>query len=266
MTRGQPAVWSTAFGVPLLALGVYVYGFQSEFQLVANQPEASPAAGLPLVLFGLFVIGIGLYVEYVAAPDAMSMRDGESLLDTRTPALRNALGQAFAGLPVLLGAAYLLFFETYPYVYPTVAFAAGLYLFSTGLLRYWRNTLTRYLVTNQRVVKEYWFLSVVRNEIPFEKVRAVQERRTLWDALYGIGSVAVRSGSEGSLTIEIDGVYESEDLAELIRDQLERDGRREPASDDGRSDGDDGAGDDAPPPANDGIAAGAPSDDSTNDA
>ncbi|MBX0286271.1 PH domain-containing protein [Haloarcula salinisoli] len=219
MARGMPAVWSTVFGLPIVVFGVLLFGFQSLLPLPA-EPGTPAIVGAVIAAFGLFIIATGVYVHYVVAPTAPRMRDGEQVVDERDPAQRNALGQAVVGLPVLATGGYLLYFTALPLVYPTVAFAVGLYLFSTGLHRYWRNTLTTYFVTTQRVLEEYRFISLRRNEVPHSKVRAVEERRSAWDSLFGLGNVAVRSGSGGQLTVAVEEVYESGALAETIRDQV----------------------------------------------
>ncbi|MFC6727005.1 PH domain-containing protein, partial [Halobium palmae] len=144
----------------------------------------------------------------------------EAVVDERDPAQRSALGQAVVSLPFLGGGFYLLYFTDQPYLYPTIPFVVGLYLFSAGLLRYWRNTLTTYFVTNQRVLEEYRFLSLVRNELPLDKIRSVEERRSMWDSLFGLGSVYVRAGSTGGLTVTVGEVYEPTAFADEIRGQL----------------------------------------------
>ena len=233
MARGLPAVWSALFGLPLIVAGAYVYGFQTRYPLVANQPAAPPEAGLPLAAFGAFVLALGLYVQFVAAPEAPRMREGERIVDERDPAQRSALAQTFASVPFLAAGIDLLYFTDYPYVYPTVALAVGLYLFSTGIHRYWQNTLTTYFLTTQRVLEEYRFVSLVRNEVPLEKVRAVEERRSAWESLFGLGNVNVRSGATGELSVTVAEVYEPAAFADAIRDQLAEPDAGERDADDG---------------------------------
>lgn len=221
MARGRPAAWSGLLALPLVAAGVYVFHFQTRLSLFGTQSRAPPLAGLALVLFGLFVVGLGVYVQFVVAPEAPTLRPGERIVDDRDPAQRNALAQAFASFPVLGAGIYTLYFTELPYAYPIAGLALGLYLFSTGCYRYWQNTLTTYLLTNRRVLEEYRFLSLVRNEVPHDKVRGVEERRTVWDSLFGLGNVNVRAGATGDLTITVDGIYESAPFADEIRAQLD---------------------------------------------
>jgi hypothetical protein len=207
----------------MIAGGIYLYGYAERYPLVASQPTTSPVVGLVVAAFGLFVVGMGVYVQYVAAPEAPQMRDGEHVVEDRNPAQRNALAEALVAVPLLGLGGYLLYFTQRPLYQPTIVFGTGLFLFSRGLYRYWQNTLTTYLLTNQRVVEEYRFVSLLRNEVPLEKVRGVEEHRSAWDSLFGLGNVAVRSGSSSGLTVSVDEVYEPTEFADLVRAQLRSD-------------------------------------------
>lgn len=208
MARGLPAAWSAVLGLPFVAGGFYA---------VARSPNVPSEAGLPFVGFGVFVILLGLYVQFVAAPEPPTMRDGEEIIETRNPAQRAAAVKAAVGFVVLSVAGYLLFFTFLPYVYPLAALVGGLYLFSTGLYAYWTNTLTTYYVTNQRLIKEYRFISMVREELPFEKVRGVEERRSVWETIVGLGNVRVASGGGRTLEVVVRNVYSPTEFADEVR-------------------------------------------------
>lgn len=213
MARGLPAAWSTLIAAPFIGGGAYVY-------YEDPNPTVPPDTGIPMVAFGLFVLLLGLYIQYVAAPDRPRMSDGEEIIDTRRPAQRAAIVKTISGLTALVVAGYYLYFTTEPYVYPTVPFVVGLYLFSTGLFNYWTNSLTTYYVTNRRLIKEYRFISLVRQELPFEKVRGVEQRKSLWEAMVGLGNVRVASGGGGRLEIVVSNVYRSNRFADEIRNYL----------------------------------------------
>lgn len=221
MTRGYPAVWSSLFGAPFVACGAYVYALQSRYPLVTDQPTVPSMAGVPLVLFGLFVVGLGVYVQFASAPDRPRMREGERIVDERDPAQRSALLKAFSSVPFLAAGLDLLYLTTYPLVYPTAVLAVGLYLFSTGIHEYWRNTLTSYVLTDRRMLEEYRFVSLSRNEVPLEKVRAVRERRSFLDTLFGLGDVYVRAGATGDLSVTVRSVYDSTEFADAIRREMD---------------------------------------------
>lgn len=210
MARGLPAVWSGLLGGLFIVGGAYVY-------LEDPNQTVPPDVGLVILAFGLFVVAIGLYIQFIAAPSTPTMREGEEVVDTRNPANRAAIAKTVVGFLFLLVAAYYLFFTFAPYVYPTAAFVVGLFLFSTGFYTYWTNTLTTYYVTNQRLIKEYRFISLVRHEVPFNQVRSVQERKSVWEALVGLGNVRVASGGGSSLEIVARNIYRAERFADEIR-------------------------------------------------
>ena len=211
MARGLPALWSGLLGVAFIATGA----------IGASLTTTVPTeAALPFVGFGLFVIIIGVYIQYVVAPEAPTMQDGEEMVETRNPAQRAAAVKAALGFGLLLVAAYLLFFTFLPYIYPIVPLTAGLYLFSTGVFAYWTNTLTTYYVTDRRLIKEYRFISLVREEVPFDKVRGVEERRSIWETVVGLGNVRVASGGGDTLEVVIKNVYTPTKFSDQIRSLL----------------------------------------------
>jgi hypothetical protein len=211
MARGLPALWSTVIGVPFVAGGGYGY--------FADTMVPS-AAGLPFVGFGVFTILIGLYIGFIAAPEPPTMRDGEEVVETRSPAQRAALVQSVFGFLLLVIAGYLLFFTFRPYMYPTSMLVPGLYLFSTGTYAYWTNSLTTYYVTNERLIKEYRFISLVRQGVPLDKVRTVEEQKSIWEVLVGLGNVRVASGGGGGLEITVRNIYRPTAFADEVRNLL----------------------------------------------
>jgi uncharacterized membrane protein YdbT with pleckstrin-like domain len=208
MARGLPVVWSTILGLPFIGTGVYT---------LTQETLAPSVVGLPFIGFGAFVILLCAYIHFVAAPDPPTMRDGEEILETRNPAQRAAAIKTVIGFVLLLVTSYLLFFTFQPYIYPITTLLIGLYLFSTGLYAYWTNTLTTYYVTNQRLIKEYRFISLVRQEVPFDKVRGVEERKSIWEAIVGLGNVRVASGGGVTLEIVIRNIYSPTDFADEVR-------------------------------------------------
>jgi hypothetical protein len=209
MARGLPAVWSALLGLPFIAGGAYAL-FADTY--VPNE------AGIPFVGFGAFIVVLGLYIHYVAAPSPPTMRDGEKIIETRNPAQRAAAVKTVLGFVLLLVTGYLLFFTFSPYIYSTVTLLVGLYMFSTGIHAYWTNTLTTYYVTNQRLIKEYRFISLVRKELPFDKVRGVEERKSVWEAMVGLGNVRVASGGGGgTLEVVVRNIYSPTGFADEIR-------------------------------------------------
>jgi uncharacterized membrane protein YdbT with pleckstrin-like domain len=212
MARGNPALWSALVGVPFVIAGAWLY---------VGQTQYPPLVGLPFAGFGLFVIAVGAYVHTVA-PTELRVGDSEKLVATRHPTQRVATVKVGVGLPLLVATVYLLYFTRVPYVYPTLTLVAGLYLFSVGLYTYWTNSLTTYYLTTDRVVKEYRFLSLVRQEVPREKIRGVQERRSFTETMVGLGNVLVASGGGRSLEVRMRNMEGSDSFADSVREVISR--------------------------------------------
>jgi hypothetical protein len=212
MARGLPAVWSTALGLIFGVVGVYLY---------VGQNTHPGLFGAPFILFGLFIIIIGAYVHFVAAPDPPSIQQDETIIETRSPTQKVAFLKIAVSLPFLLVAVYLLFFTLIPYVFPTTTLLLGLYLLSSGLLTYWKNTLTTYYVTTKRVIKAYRFISLIQQEVPLNKVRGVEERRSFTETLVGLGNIRIASGGGGgTLEVVVKNIENSTDFADEIRNLL----------------------------------------------
>jgi membrane protein YdbS with pleckstrin-like domain len=208
MARGLPGVWSSLLSIPFLASGGYVYFGGTPYPKLL---------GTPLLLFGVFVLVMGWYVHMIASPPMPMLRDGEEIIDTRHPTQKAPLVKVFLSLPFLFTAGYLMFCTVYPYVYPTALFAVGLYLLSTGILTYWTNALTTYYITTDRVVNSFRLLSLVRKEVPMEKIRAVEESRSPIEAVVSVGNIRVASGGGAGLEIEIRNVDKPTEFADELR-------------------------------------------------
>lgn len=211
MARGRPALWSTLIGAPYLAGGAYVY------LTGALSPGES---GLPFILFGLLIVGIGLYLRAAGTIDPPDLREGEELIAARHPTQRVARAKMAISVPFLLGGGYLLLFTTLPYVYPTVTLGIGLYFFSSGAYIYWGNTVTTYYLTDQRIIKEYHFFSLLRQEIPLDFVRGVSERKSIIENLVGLGHVQVASGRGDTLELVVRDIDDATAFAEEIRKRI----------------------------------------------
>lgn len=230
MARGLPAVWSVIFGLPLIGVSGYISLNQPSESVEIYPPEAIlglfsgdvsslliPTSS-PLAFFGFAIIFVGIYIQ-VVSPSAPSYHGDEELIDTRTPSQRVAITKMIIGTPVLLIGCYLLFFTEIPYVYPTVAFVIGLYYFSSGIKTYWANTLTTYYITTDRIISNYRFLSLKRKELPLNKVRGVEEKKSITETLVGLGNIRIASGGGGgSVQVNIYNINNSTEFADEIRD------------------------------------------------
>jgi len=208
MARGYPALMSVLAALPLAGVGVYVYIVDTGY---------SNTLAAPFLLFAAFILILGLYVQFIAAPSAPSMRDGEETIDKRHPVQRAATFKLIVGTPSLLIAAYLFFETLVPLVYPTIALLVGLYFLSSGLQTYWVNSLTTYYLTNQRVIREYRFIALSRLEVPLEKVRGVEERRSAIESIVGLGKVKVITGGGRSLSVVMSNITSPRAFADEVR-------------------------------------------------
>lgn len=223
MARGSPALWSTLLSLPFVAGGAYLYLIPQQ----GLQPSGANVSlsdlqlmGPPLIVFGIFIFLIGLYVEF-ASPPSPSLREEEDLVASRSPSQRVALTKVILSIPLLGAAAYLFFLTLFPYVYPTLALILGLYFLSSGIKTYWVNTLTSYYVTTRRVISEYRFISLRRQEIPLNKVRGVEERKSITETLVGLGNIRVASGGGGgSVQLKIRNVGDSTEFADELRNLM----------------------------------------------
>lgn len=223
MGRGKPVLWSALLSLPFLgsAVGLFLVDSHDITVKGLTMPSSSlQLFSIPLSVFGIFIIILGIYAQ-VVSPKPPRFRNEEYLVDTRHPSQRVAFAKIAMGFPLLTIAGYLLFFTIFPYVYPTTALLAGLYYFSSGIKTYWVNTLTTYYVTNQRVISEYRFISLRRQGLPLDKLRGVEERRSIMEALVGLGNIRVASaGGGGSVQLVMRNMGNSSDFAEELRNLM----------------------------------------------
>lgn len=229
MARGLPAVWSALFASPFIVGGIYFYFNISTRLIIRFPPSLVDGAGLGFDrmylepgfssgAFGVFIILMGLYIQTIS-PSKIDFHDDEEIIDTRHPSQRTAALKIVTSLPFLIGAAYLLYFTTVPYVYPTVPLIIGLYFSSTGIKIYWENTLTTYHITTERVISEYRFFSLKRKELPLSKLRSVEENKSVAETIVGLGNVRLASGGGGgSVRLMINNIPNSTSFAAEIRD------------------------------------------------
>lgn len=197
--------------IPFVQVSIYLYVVDTRFPSVL---------AVPIFVFGAFIFLGGVYVQYVA-PVEPKFREDEELIDTRHPTQRVALSKIVLSGPFLATTVYLLIGTKVPYMYPTATFLVWLYLFSSGLRTYWANTLTTYYVTDRRVIRSYRFISQNRQEIPLDKIRGIQERKSVLEVLAGLGNIQVASGPGGeALTIVMRHIENSNEFADELRNLI----------------------------------------------
>jgi len=224
MARGHPGIISTLLSLPFILSGAYAYLFSSgSIQIPGTSIAQSDIQliGGSLVAFGIFIFGIGLYVQF-AAPSSPTLQSSESVVDERKPSQRVAVSKTLLSVPFFVVTVYLLFNTIVPYIYPTGSFVVGLYFFSSGVKTYWVNTLTLYIITSRRVISEYRFISLRRQEIPLNKVRGIEERKSILETLAGLGNIWVASGGGGgSVRVNMKNIKESSQFASRLRELVD---------------------------------------------
>ncbi|WP_439028615.1 PH domain-containing protein [Haloarchaeobius sp. DT45] len=184
MARGAPRLVGALVGAPFVLTGSYVH--------LTDSPVPS-TVGLTLALFGAAVVLTGLYVHRTS-PTPIDFGTDERVIATVEPNQLVATLQLAVGAVVLLVAGYLLFATRVAFVYPTLVFTAGFAVLLTGLVQYWKNTLTTHYVTTQRIVSEYRFVSLSRQIIQIDDVIGITHTQGILESLVGYGSVLVSSG------------------------------------------------------------------------
>lgn len=192
MARGMPAGWGLVIGIPLVAVGLYtIYSSTSLPQLV----------GIAFLLLGTFVIITGSYIHYMAPqPKEFS---SETVVGKYQPGqLVSKVLMGIGGF-LFLVTMYLLYGTFLPYVYPTLSLIGFLWFTLSGLIRYWRNSLTTYYVTTESIQNEYRFLSLRRNRISLDDIAATSRQQSLIESLVGLGTIAVSAGGGNPNITEI---------------------------------------------------------------
>ena len=224
MARGHPGFVSTLASLPFISTGLYVYLFPSDSIRIPGTVVAQSDVQLiggSLVAFGMFIFTIGLYVQF-AAPSSPTLQSSESIVDKRKPSQRVAFSKGLLSVPFFIVTLYLLFNTIVPYMYPTGSFVVGLYFFSSGVKTYWINTLTLYIITSKRVISEYRFISLRRQEIPLNKIRGIEERKSILETLAGLGNIWVASGGGGgSVRVNMKNIEKSSQFASRLRELVD---------------------------------------------
>lgn len=188
MARGWPAFWTTLIALPFLLGGAYVHLYL---------PDYPTSIGTVPMLFAGFMILLGLYVHVLVAPEPPAMQPGEEMHVVVSPFSWAAATRFPVFLAFLVMAVYLRFYTDFPVVAAAAAMVACLYFLVTGLVRYWKSSLTVHYVTNRRIITDYRFLWLIRVEVPLPKVTGLEQRKTVMESFLGIGNVVLVTGAGG---------------------------------------------------------------------
>lgn len=82
-------------------------------------------------------------------------------------------------------------------------------------------SFTRYALSEDRLFLSVGFLNLRDEDILLYRVRDLSLRRSLWQRLFGVGSITVSSSDKTMPTLVIQNVKHPAKIKELIHDQVE---------------------------------------------
>ena len=82
-------------------------------------------------------------------------------------------------------------------------------------------SFTRYALTDDRLFLSVGFFSVQDEEILLYRIRDISTSRTLWQKLFGVGTVTVVSSDKTMPTLELKNIKNPLDFKELLHQQVE---------------------------------------------
>ena len=82
-------------------------------------------------------------------------------------------------------------------------------------------SFTRYSLSEDRLFLSVGFLNIKDEEVLLYRVRDINTSRSLWQRLFGVGTVTVVSSDKSMPTFELKNVKDPMTVKELIHDQVE---------------------------------------------
>ena len=82
-------------------------------------------------------------------------------------------------------------------------------------------SFTRYALSNDRLFLSVGFFSVKDEEILLYRVRDISVKRTLWQRMFGVGSITIASSDKSAPTVVLKNIKNPLDLKELIHESVE---------------------------------------------
>ena len=89
--------------------------------------------------------------------------------------------------------------------------------------RFWGMPLsfTRYALSEDRLFLSKGFFNIKDEEILLYRIRDITTSRTLWQRLFGVGTVTVSSSDKTMPTLELKNIKKPLDVKELLHKQVE---------------------------------------------
>ena len=82
-------------------------------------------------------------------------------------------------------------------------------------------SFTRYSLSNDRLFLSVGFLNIQDEEVLLYRIRDINTTRTLWQRLFGVGTVTVVSSDKSAPTIVLKNVKDPMTVKELLHQQVE---------------------------------------------
>ena len=82
-------------------------------------------------------------------------------------------------------------------------------------------TFTRYSMSEDRLFLKKGLFNLVQEEILLYRVRDISLKRSLGQRIFGVGSVIINSSDQTTPILELRNIKNSEDVKEMIHEQVE---------------------------------------------
>ena len=82
-------------------------------------------------------------------------------------------------------------------------------------------SFTRYSLSDDRLFLSVGFLNIKDEEVLLYRIRDINTSRTLWQRLFGVGTITVLSSDKSLPTLVLQNVTNPMDVKELLHDQVE---------------------------------------------
>ena len=82
-------------------------------------------------------------------------------------------------------------------------------------------SFTRYMLSEDRLFLSVGFLNIKDDEVLLYRIRDIDTNRTLWQRLFGVGTITVMSSDKTMPTLELKNVKDPVFVKELLHKQVE---------------------------------------------
>jgi len=82
-------------------------------------------------------------------------------------------------------------------------------------------SFTRYALSDDRLFLSIGFISVKDDDILLYRIRDISVKRTLWQRIFGVGTITIQSSDKTHPTLELKNVKDPMRVKELLHDLVE---------------------------------------------